>query len=45
MKIEIKIDKLITKPININKLLLKKSKKELIDNINTKFTEIIMATK
>jgi hypothetical protein len=43
--IEIKIDKLITNPININKVDLIKSKEKLIAEINAKFIDIVLATK
>jgi hypothetical protein len=43
--IEIKIDKLITNPININKVDLIKSKEKLITEINAKFIDIVLATK
>jgi hypothetical protein len=43
--IEIKIDKLITNPININKVDLIKSKEKLIAEINVKFIDIALATK
>jgi hypothetical protein len=45
MTIEIKIGKLITKPIDINRGDLIKGKEKLIAEINAKFIGIVLATK